>query len=401
MQRRQVLVIGGGPVGLTTALGLARSGVEVTVVERETAIGTSPRAMAHMYPTVEGFDRLGVREDIEARALLVKTFCWLVWETGERIEMANGLPEGTAPFPYNLALGQDQISEVFLDHLSREPSAEVRSGTTLVALEQDATGVTATLRSDEGEQTLVADWVVGADGAGSSVRRLCEIPFEGMTWPDRFVATNVLADFPALGFGDANFCLDPVYGGVVARCDGTSPLWRYTYRESEDLPAESYAERIPATLEGVLRGLSSYELVSHSPYRMHQRCAASLRSGRVLLAGDAGHATNPIGGLGLTSGFLDAFVLYEALAAVVHGTVDDGVLDEYARLRREVFFERTSPTATSAKQTVFATDPVKRRADIEALRAVSRSPQAQKAQLLGLQALVTPSLVRTHEKVTA
>src|SRR6266568_5876782 len=89
-------------------------------------------------------------------------------------------------------------------------------------------------------------------------------------------------------------------------------------------------DRMPAYFDAILPGGKSFELVQYSPYRMHQRAASSFRAGRVLLAGDAAHSTNPAGGLGLTSGLFDTFVLYEALAAVVRGRAGDGVLDRYA-----------------------------------------------------------------------
>jgi hypothetical protein len=106
-------------------------------------------------------------------------------------------------------------------------------------------------------------------------------------------------------------------------------------------------ERLTASLPG------EYELLRWSPYKMHQRAAQRFRVGRVVLTGDAAHATNPTGGLGLTAGMLDALVLQEALAAVVSGEVGEGVLDRYAALRRDTFLNRTSPLATDYKRLVF------------------------------------------------
>jgi 2-polyprenyl-6-methoxyphenol hydroxylase-like FAD-dependent oxidoreductase len=92
--------------------------------------------------------------------------------------------------------------------------------------------------------------------------------------------------------------------------------------------------------------------------------------GRVLLAGDAAHVCNPLGGLGLTSGLLDAVILGDALAAVIHGTADDGVLDRYAAERRRVFLEVTGPAAAENKRRISERDPERQRADRQRLRRI-------------------------------
>jgi 3-(3-hydroxy-phenyl)propionate hydroxylase len=136
------------------------------------------------------------------------------------------------------------------------------------------------------------------------------------------------------------------------------------------------------------------EVVQWSPYRMHQRAAERMREGRVLLAGDAAHATNPTGGLGLTSGMLDTFVLYDALAAVIGGAVGDEVLDRYSEERLRVFTELASPQASEWKRLVFhSDDPERLESDLGMLRTVASDPDARREGFLGMQALKTPSLV--------
>jgi pimeloyl-ACP methyl ester carboxylesterase len=126
---------------------------------------------------------------------------------------------------------------------------------------------------------------------------------------------------------------------------------------------------------------------------MHQRAADTFRAGRVLLAGDAAHVTNPIGGLGLTGGFLDAFALAPALAAVVRGEAPEDVLTDYARERRRVFWEYVSPMATSNKQLVFHLDDKARAAAMAGIRMMAATPEMRAAQLLGMSAMVTPPLL--------
>jgi 3-(3-hydroxy-phenyl)propionate hydroxylase/6-hydroxy-3-succinoylpyridine 3-monooxygenase len=127
---------------------------------------------------------------------------------------------------------------------------------------------------------------------------------------------------------------------------------------------------------------------------MHQRAASTLRAGRVLLAGDAAHATNPTGGLGLTSGLFDTYVLSEALAAVVNGEADETVLDEYARERRRVFVEVVNPAASNNKRMVYhSSDPVRLEQDLEELRRLTTDEDFVVKRLMFPKSLETPSLI--------
>jgi 3-(3-hydroxy-phenyl)propionate hydroxylase/6-hydroxy-3-succinoylpyridine 3-monooxygenase len=127
---------------------------------------------------------------------------------------------------------------------------------------------------------------------------------------------------------------------------------------------------------------------------MHQRSAERLRVGRVVLAGDAAHATNPTGGLGLTSGMLDTFVLHEALAAVIGGAAPDSVLDRYSEERLRVFRELASPQASEWKRLVFhAHDRERLEQDLGMLRSVAADADARRAGFLSMRQMVTPSLV--------
>ena len=189
--------------------------------------------------------------------------------------------------------------------------------------------------------------------------------------------------------------LDPVYGAVIAKINHEK-LWRFTFREEGDLPAEGLEARVHEHFRTALPS-GDYELALFQQYRMHQRAADSFRVGRVLLAGDAAHITNPIGGLGLTGGFLDSFVLSEALAAVIGGSADESVLDVYAEERRRVFLEMVSPAATQNKKMLFDAHPAaEKQALLAGMRHLSTDAEARRADLLMMRGLVTPSVLRTE-----
>jgi 3-(3-hydroxy-phenyl)propionate hydroxylase/6-hydroxy-3-succinoylpyridine 3-monooxygenase len=202
-----------------------------------------------------------------------------------------------------------------------------------------------------GPERIRAGWVIGADGAASTVRRQLGLDFDGMTWPERFVATNVYFDFEQHGYARATFLIDERYGAVIAKLDN-SGLWRCTYMEDASLPEESVRERLPRVYEAILPG-AEFTIDRATPYRMHQRSASRYRVGRVALVGDAAHVTNPTGGLGLTSGLFDCFALYPALAAVVLRGVDASILDRYSDSRRDIFLNRISPQAVANKRLIY------------------------------------------------
>ena len=347
-----VIIVGGGPVGMICALGLAQAGVRVTVIEAEARIIDSPRAAVYFWSVLDGLGRLGILQAAEAAGVRKQDYTYLVRRTGERIVYSMEVLAEHTPHPYNLHLGQHLLADIAMRHLQAFSHATLRFGTRLQALQQDAEGVTLSVTTGLTTEELRARWVIGADGAGSAVRRLLGLSFDGLTWPERFVATNLYYNFEAHGYARATFVIDDHYGAVIAVLNNEG-LWRCTYMEDATLPEETFLERLPQMYQAILPGDGPYQLERASPYRMHQRSAPHYRIGQVLLAGDAAHVTNPTGGLGLTSGLFDSYALYPALAAVILDSADDEVLDRYSATRRDIFLNRVSPQATANKQLIY------------------------------------------------
>jgi 3-(3-hydroxy-phenyl)propionate hydroxylase/6-hydroxy-3-succinoylpyridine 3-monooxygenase len=348
--------------------------------------------MVYLWPVLEGLAKIGILDDAIAAGFTKQDYTFTVFRTGEKITWSIEDLAGLTPFPFNLHLGQHRLAEIALAHLRRLPNAKIRFGTAVETLTQDSTGVIITLNTSPAE-TIRAAWAIGADGARSTIRRAVDGGFDGLTWPERFVATNVKYDFEAGGYARSNMLIDPQYGAIIAKIDHDG-LWRCTYCEDASLPEDTVADRIPAYFAAILPRGATYELVQYAPYKMHQRAASSFRFGRVLLAGDAAHATNPTGALGLASGLFDSYVLHEALAAVITDAADDSILDRYAQTRRDVFLNIASPRATENKRLVFhSKDPVRLDADLETFRRISRDRDFRLNALLAAKKLETPSLL--------
>ncbi len=391
---QDVLIVGGGPTGFITALGLAQNGLKVTVIEAEAGIGDSPRAAVYHWSVLEGIDRLGILKEAEAIGFRKQDYTYLVHKTGERISYSLDVLNGHTAYPYNLHLGQHQLAEIAHGRLEALPNAKVRFLTRLTALDQDGDGVTATVETPNGVEEIRARWVIGADGAGSAVRRLIDLPFDGMTWPERFVATNVYYDFEAHGYARSTLVVDAEHGAIIAKLDNKG-LWRCTYMEDASLPQDSFMDRLPGHYEHLLPGQGEYRVHQASPYRMHQRSASRYRVGRVVLAGDAAHATNPTGGLGLTSGLFDAYLLYPTLTAIVAEGADPSLLDSYSKDRRHKFVDIASPQASANKQLIYHANGNGQKLEdaLAMLRRLPVEPDLLRERLMMTKGLESRSLV--------
>jgi 3-(3-hydroxy-phenyl)propionate hydroxylase/6-hydroxy-3-succinoylpyridine 3-monooxygenase len=394
-----VIIVGGGPVGFINALGLAQAGARVGIIEAEPQIISSPRAAVYFWSVLEGFERLGILDEAETEGLCKQDYTYLVRATGERIEYSMEVLAGHTPHPYNLHLGQHRLADIAMRRLQSFSNASVRFGTRLQMLHQDAGGVTLSVVTERGTEELRAKWVIGADGAASTVRQQLGLSFDGMTWPERFVATNVYYDFERHGYARATFVIDDRFGAVIAVLNREG-LWRCTYMEDAALPEATFLERLPRAYEELLPGGGRYLVDRASPYRMHQRSAGRYRVGRVVLAGDAAHVTNPTGGLGLTSGLFDSYALYPALAAIVLEGADDEVLDRYSEARRSTFVNRASPQAIANKQLVYHANGGGRQLEdaLVGLRRFTTDPESLRQRLMFTKSLETPSLLRTQSQ---
>lgn len=384
--RKNVLVIGAGPTGLLTAYGLAKQGVHVTVVEERATLDDSPRAMVYLPSSLKALDDLGLLEDAEKVGARGHAFT-MRFASGYIGELDHRVLQEHTPYYYTLHFGQHVLAKLILDRFLQLPNTSVLWGTRFNRVLDNSDRVAIEVSTQAGEQRLEADWLVAADGARSSVRKALDIEFEGFTWPDTFMATNVYFDFAAHGYCENTMIADPVEWAVISKINNDN-LWRVAYGERSDWSEEERQANVAKRYQHFLPESASYKLERASSYRVHQRCASTYRAGRVLLAGDAAHATSPIGGLGFTAGIQDATTLIEALGLVLNGH-DEDVLDYYAGERRRIFLDIVNPLAIEHKRRVQEADPVKRAQDEEGFRKMASDPNYVRNALMNLFALVS------------
>ncbi|GAA5046953.1 NAD(P)/FAD-dependent oxidoreductase [Thermocatellispora tengchongensis] len=304
-----VLVIGAGPTGLAAASALLQAGIDVTVVDAQAEGRNTSRAAVVHARTLEALERLGVSEELAARGLKLSRFSI---RDRDRVLIPVGFGGLPTRYPYTLMISQAETEAILLERFEKLGGRVLRPYR-LVRAEQDAAGVTATFA---GGGTVRARYLVGADGMHSTVREQAGIAFEGDSYPQSFV----LADVRLTGGAprdEVTLYFSPAGLVVVAPLPGGVHRIVATVDEAPQAPDIPFVQALldargPAKEPAVVR-----EMVWSSRFRIHHRVAASLRAGRVLLAGDAAHVHSPAGGQGMNIGIQDALALADALATAL------------------------------------------------------------------------------------
>jgi 3-(3-hydroxy-phenyl)propionate hydroxylase len=378
----RVIVVGAGPVGAVAALALVRRGIPVTLIEQEKEPVEDQRAATLHPPTVEMIAELGLAREAFAQdasgGMRSPLFHFRDRLTGELVAAFDiGLLAGEVAYPFALQWEQYKLVRAAIPHIEGSGIGEVRFSTALTALEQGADHVElSALRGSETER-LRGRYVIGCDGGRSTVRRLAQIAFEGFTWPERFIKIATSYDFGATGRGfcTRNYFFDPNEWLNLFQVKGNGPpgIWRGIMPvppQETDEEALSMAA-IQRRLQGIHAKTGDYEIPYHALYSVHQRVAATFNHGRVLLAGDAAHVNNPIGGMGLNGGIHDAINLADKLATLWAGAADAAVLDRYTRQRRKAQIDYVQVQTIANKRAMEEKDPVIRREHLDDLRRIS------------------------------
>lgn len=370
----QVVICGAGPVGLATAIRFAQEGLEVTLIDSGEYLNDSPRACAYFSSVIEGLNALspGLFDEMREISNAAESIGFYSPDMDWRVGVGAPPPQA-GPFAQPLQVGQEEVGQLLLNHLARFENVQVLWNTSLEALDARDDGVTLQVETKAGSETMTCDWLVGADGANSAVRRFSDISFDGHTWPVRLFATNVDFDFTKTGHFGANFRFHPDSYAVIVRVNKAN-VWRIAFGEDGSLPDEGAVERATARLNEFIPEGEAFNLLRLAPYRVHQRAGDTMRKGRVILAGDAGHITNPIGGLGLSTGFWDAFILGDLLPAVINKKISEDALDAYSEERLKVYWNVTSPAASRNLSSLMERDPAKRAKIREAYEGTLYTP---------------------------
>ncbi|KAI1380138.1 FAD/NAD(P)-binding domain-containing protein [Hypoxylon crocopeplum] len=389
----EVVIIGAGPVGLFTALRLGQAGISVIVLERDDGLSQFPRACM-FYPQVQfALDDAGIYNDLiekgggfRTTGLDIRLPPLLNSDGGKKPgQLVASFPKEDAdkfrpegpprrlldgtPAISMLNIPQSRMCQVLMDRAIGTGQVQVLFRKELISIESDGTVQGAAevaiavkdLASDI-ESRYTASFLIGADGGRSKTRSLLGIPFPGHTWPEKLVATDVWLPNEEGGPVTTTLLMDPVHYTILSPLSPPLPgqvsKWRCTFalnpedlksKTDEDFLLESYvAQHYDRAWVGSRP--VSYKIDRKATYTVHQRLAANFKKGRCLLAGDAAHVNNVIGGLGLSNCLLDSVALSDALIMILReGKPVDPVLTMYSDERRQVFQFFVDPVSTWSK----------------------------------------------------
>ncbi|WEE75317.1 FAD-dependent monooxygenase [Comamonas testosteroni] len=336
-QNHPIVIVGTGPVGLTTALEIARHGQRCVVLESELQVSEGSRAIVFTRRSMEILQQVGVAQRVTETGL---PWCYgnSIYRGQRVFRMENARADDDRFFPM-INLQQQYLEEYLVDAVQANPLIELRWGNRVNKVEQKGEQVWVEVDTPEGSYELRADWLVACDGARSGIRTAMNLLMEGASYEGRFVIADIRIDLPLPTERLAFF--DPTWnpGNTILMHREPHGIWRVDYQlpageDPEDaLRPESLKARIDAQLEMIGFGGTPWEMDWSSVYSARALTLPEYVHGRVIFAGDAAHMLPIFGVRGANTGFQDAQGLGWRLALVAKGAASAALLQSYSSER--------------------------------------------------------------------
>lgn len=336
-QKHPIVIVGTGPVGLTTALEIARHGQRCVVLESELQVSEGSRAIVFTRRSMEILQQVGVAHRVTETGL---PWCYgnSIYRGQRVFRMENARADDDRFFPM-INLQQQYLEEYLVDAVEANPLIELRWGNRVNKVEQKGDKAVVEVDTPEGPYELQADWLVACDGARSGIRTAMNLLMEGASYEGRFVIADIRIDLPLpterLAFFDPSW--NP--GNTILMHREPHGIWRVDYQlpageDPEDaLKPESLKARIDAQLEMIGFGGTPWEMDWSSVYSARALTLPNYVHGRVIFAGDAAHMLPIFGVRGANTGFQDAQALGWRLALVAKGAASNKLLESYSSER--------------------------------------------------------------------
>ncbi len=331
--RHPVVVMGGGPIGIATALDLGLQGIPVVVLDDHEGIGMGSRAICFAKRSLEIADRYGCGDPMVDKGV--------VWNVGKvfhedrQVYEFNLLPEEGHKYPAFINLQQPYFEQFLVERVriaqAQGAPIQIRGKNRVESIEVAQDHVTLNVMTPEGPYTLEADWLIGCDGAGSPLRDMMGLDFEGRVFQDSFLIADIKmkAEFPT----ERWFWFEPSHGEGASTLLHKQPddVWRVDFQIGWDVDRkeEMKEANIRRRLDAFLGSDVEYEMVWSSIYTFQCRRMEKFRHGRVIFAGDSAHQVSPFGARGANSGMQDVDNLGWKLGLVVQGKAPEKLLDSY------------------------------------------------------------------------
>ena len=383
MKKVAAVICGAGPVGLVAGLRLARAGIETLVIDKEPTVSDDFRASTFHPPTLEMLDELDITPGLIAQGLESPHWQIRRHESNDKALFDLSVLKGDTRYPFRLQCEQRVLTRLADAKAQGTANLQVRYGCEMTALTQDDSGVSVTVATPLGPQTLRARYLIAADGARSICRKLTGMTFTGETYPE----TTMLAttpyrfedDLPELSNVNYVWCEQGTFS-LLRLPD----IWRCSLYSDPDESVEQALEpqAIERKLQRIVPRSESYEIVEIRPYRIHRRLIDDYRAGRVLFAGDAAHLTSPSGGMGMNGGIHDAVNLTDKMIAVLNKGAPDELFNRYTRQRRPIAQDEILAQSHTNRMRMQQRDPAWRSLEMKRLQALIANPVAHREHLL-------------------
>ncbi|MFC7048345.1 FAD-dependent monooxygenase [Emcibacter nanhaiensis] len=353
-----VAIVGAGPVGLTAALELARRGIRSVVLDDKDTLNDGSRAICISRNSFETLQQLGVVAPFLDKSLgWTHGQCFYRDKMIYRLEMPHSEDERFKPM-YNIQ--QQYIEQFLVDKAADYPGLiDLRWQSRVTALERKETGVRLTVETPEGDYELAADWLLAADGARSTIRKMCGLSLQGKNLEGNYVIADVQMnhDFPTERRSFFRSSANP--DATILIHKQPDNIWRIDYQLQEGESAEEAVreENIRTRVQAILDMVGhtgDWQLEWWSIYTANTLCLDDYRHGRVMFIGDSGHIVPIFGVRGLNNGFADAVNAAWKLAYVLKGAAPEALLDSYTPERRGATLDVFANAGKSAR---FMTPP--------------------------------------------
>lgn len=345
---RPVAVIGAGPVGLTTGLGLAFHGVPAVVFEEDASLSLDTKAGTTLSRSLEIWRRYGAADAVLRQALRVDEIGEIDRASGARpFPLRLDVLGAETRYPFVINLPQHHMEPILAEAL-RAKGGEIRLGHRLTGLAQDADGVVLRFATPAGERSFDAGYVLGCDGGRSTVRELLGFDVEGTSIAGSMALVDLIVDLDVANPRDypyLSYFSDAQEWMILVR---HPHCWRFLFPLAPEA-AEPSAEDLRDKAVAFIGGVSKVEIHNKVVYRVHHRVANRWRDRRAFLMGDAAHLITPMWALGLNTGVLDASNLPWRLAWRRRGWAPEAILDGYEREQRPLAAHGSGEMAEAAR----------------------------------------------------
>jgi len=371
-----IIIAGAGPVGCAAALYLAEHDIPVMLLESQAELPRDLRASTFHPPTLDQLAKLGLVDQMIKDGLIVSNYQYRDRKTNEIARFDLSVLEGETDHPYRLQCEQFKMTRIVVDRLNKMPNADVRMGTRLKGFRETSEGIEALIFNGS-EKRVKGSYLIGCDGANSVVRQTGGVCFEGMTYPELFLVASTPYKFDEYfeGLSQVNYVSDPDEWCVLL---ATADLWRVLIPTPLGGDPDLFISDkfIQDRLHRLVDHDKDFDIVHRTLYHVHQRVAETYRVGeRVLIAGDAAHVNNPLGGMGMNGGVHDAINLSEKLVKIIKDGADrDEMLDLYNRQRRGICTSFIQKHTKKNKELMESTDPDIQRKRQERFMRMSSDP---------------------------